>query len=353
MKIVDGIGRQIVVSMVAATVASILLAVTGLYLFYALVIRFAPSLLPTNALMPGGAEWLMILTLVAGGAALGFFIAIRLAKRIVEPIAAVATSVREITDGNVQSRAVLESRPMGEGATLVDNFNTLADRLEKASEGIPRWHATIAHELRTPVTILSGRLQGLADGVFKPEPALFRSLVDQVNGLARLIEDLRTVSLMEGGYLDIRFTRVNLAREMETVVALMRPTLDAAGFTTRLDLAGGEAEVDMPRIRQALLALLENARRHARPGKLTVRLRLTAEQVRIDVIDSGPGLPDEFAQYAFEPFRRYLESEEPVTGSGLGLSVVLAIAKAHSGMAFYRNVAGGACFSMEFLRTQA
>ena len=352
MKIAAGIGRQIVVSMVAATVASILMAIAGLYLFYALLMRFAPKLIPTNPGLPTGVEWLMILTVVAAGAGIAFFVAVRLARRIVEPITAVATSVREITHGDVKSRAITTRVPVAEGATLVENFNLLADRLQKASEGIPRWNATIAHELRTPVTILSGRLQGLADGVFQPDPALFRSLVDQVNGLARLIEDLRTVSLMEGGHLDMRFARVTLSREVESIAGLMRPTLTTAGFTLVLELEDFEADVDVSRIRQALLALLENARRHARPSKLIVRLRRANDGVRLEVIDCGPGLPPEFAEHAFEPFRRYLENDDPITGSGLGLSVVLAISKAHGGTALYRNVDGGAGFTMSFLQFQ-
>lgn len=200
---------------------------------------------------------------------------------------------------------------------------------------------------------VGGRLQGLVDGVFQPDAALFRSLVDQVNGLARLIEDLRTVSLMEGGHLEMRFARVKLSREIEAIAGLMRPSLAAAGFTPVLDLEDFDADVDVSRIRQALLALMENARRHARPAKLTVRLRLVNDRVRIDVIDCGPGLAPEFAEHAFEPFRRYLENDGPVSGSGLGLSVVLAIAKAHGGTASYRSMDGGACFTMSFSRFQS
>ncbi|MFC4256285.1 ATP-binding protein [Croceibacterium xixiisoli] len=353
MKSVQGIGRQIAVSMVTATVTSLVMAFAGLYLFYALLLRFAPSLISEEAGLPGGIEWMMMITLLAVGAGVAFVFAVRLARHIVQPIVTVAASARRLADGDLTSRAVPARTPTGEVAGLVNDYNFLADRLEKSAEALLRWNATIAHELRTPVTILSGRLQGLADGVFQPEPALFTSLVSHVNGLAHLIEDLRIVSLMDGGHLEAAIRRVDLAAETEIITGLMRDPLADAGFQLILDLEDGTADVDIARIRQALIALLENIRRHARPGLALVRLRLTRDQVRIEVQDEGPGLPPDFVEYAFEPFRRYRDMNDPIKGSGLGLAVVQTIAQLHGGMAGYAQVDGGACFSMVFPRFRA
>ncbi len=343
----QGIGRQIVISMVTATVTSLVLAFAGLYLFYALLLRFAPSLISEDSGIPGGIEWMMMITLLAVGACVALFFAVRLARKIVEPIVTVAASARQLADGDMASRAVPLRQPAGEVAGLVNNYNLLADRLEGASQSMLRWNATIAHELRTPVTILSGRLQGLADGVFEPDPALFASLVTHVNGLAHLIEDLRTVSLMEAGHLEAAIRRVDLQAELEIIAGLMRDALAQSGFVLETDLQPGDADVDLPRIRQAMIALLENARRHARPDRVVLRLRLTAQDVRIDVMDRGPGLPPDFAEHAFEPFRRYRHHDDgPIKGSGLGLSVVLAVAQLHGGQASYALIDGGACFTM-------
>lgn len=350
-----GLGREIILSTVIATVASVLVAITGLYIFYGVVIRLAPELLfPLNdQWLPRGIEWVMIVVLCIAAVGIAIFVATRLARRLVKPLVSVAQSARSIVAGNLKARAETGDRATSEATMLVDDFNHLAERLERASEAVTRWNATIAHELRTPVTILSGRLQGLADGVFKPEPALFRSLVTQVDALARLIEDLRTVSLMEGGRLDIRFQTVELSEEIEAIIRFMQPGLESAGFSITASLDRGLCDVDMARIRQALIALLENVKRHATPAQIEVMLGIAGERVELAVVDQGPGLPPEFARYAFEPFRRHMEQGGAAKGSGLGLSVVLAIAKAHGGTAIYTSVNGASRFSMDIQRHQS
>jgi len=348
----SGLGREIILSTVIASVSSVLVAIAGLYIFYGIILRLAPELLfpMTDQWFPRGIEWLVIGALCIVAIGIAVFMATRLARRIVKPLVSVAQSARTIVAGDLTARAETGDRATSEATMLVDDFNQLADRLGRASEALTRWNASIAHELRTPVTILSGRLQGLADGVFKPDEALFRSLVTQVHALARLIEDLRTVSLLEGGRMEMQFQSVELAEEVETVIRLMQPGLEAAGFTIASSLDTGLCEVDTARIRQALIALLDNARRHARPARVEVVLRIDERQVRLSVIDGGPGLAPDFAQHAFEPFRRYMEQGGSAKGSGLGLSVVRVIAKAHGGDATYDRIDGGACFRMEIRR---
>ena len=343
-----GLGREIILSTVIATVASVLLAIAGLYIFYGVVIRLAPQLLfpLTDQWLPRGVEWVMILVLCIAAVGIAVSVATRLAPRIVKPLVSVAQSAGAIVAGDLRTRADAGDMATSEATMLVEDFNHLAERLERASEAVTRWNATIAHELRTPVTILSGRLQGLADGVFKPEPALFRSLVTQVDALTRLIEDLRTVSLMEGGRLEMQFQPVELSVEIEAVVRLMQPGLEAAGFSIVTALDKGLCYVDTARIRQAVIALLENAKRHATPALIRVTLERRETDIRISVLDQGPGLPEAFAQHAFDPFRRYMEEGGSAKGSGLGLSVVRVIARAHGGDASYGKVDGGACFTM-------
>jgi two-component system sensor histidine kinase AdeS len=348
----SGLGREIILSTVIATLTSVMVAIAGLYIFYGVVIRIAPDLLfPLNdQWLPRGVEWLVILALCIVAASISAAMATRLARRIVKPLVSVAQSARSIVARDLTARAEAGDRATLEATALVEDFNHLAEELERASEALPRWNATIAHELRTPVTILSGRLQGLADGVFKPDETLFRSLVAQVDALARLIEDLRTVSLLEGGRMEMQFRTVALSEEIEAAIRLMQPGLEAAGFTVTTRLDQGLCDADTARIRQALLALLDNAKRHARPGRIDVVLRIEREHVRLSVADQGPGLTPDFARYAFEPFRRYMEQGDSAKGSGLGLSVVRVIARAHGGDATYEALDGGACFCMRIRR---
>lgn len=342
-----GLGGQITSAMVAAAVASAVMAITGLYLFYGIVLRFAPELLPPqHEWLPNGLLWAVILLLCLAAAGIAALFSVRLARRILAPLISVAESARAVADGNLAARAIANDRTLSEAALLVDNFNLLADRLERASTAVRHWNAAIAHELRTPVTILSGRLHGLADGVFEPEPQLFRSLVGQAGALARLIDDLRTVSLFETEHFDMQFRQISLADEIGEIVDVMRPAIESAGFRIESMLDQGVCTVDVGRIRQALVALIENAKRHATPGMLSVHLRIDSTSTRISVSDQGPGLAEDFAAYAFDRFRRYMEDGETPKGTGLGLSVVMAIAQAHGGQAIYEPSGGGSRFTI-------
>lgn len=329
----EGLGRQIVGRTLLATSTSVLMAAAGSYVFYGLLITYEPHYFLEHD--PWRLEWIevgavgaicSIAVLVSGLVALGF------ARRLVVPLNAVAAGARRIAEGNLSARARVSRYDMGEASRLVENFNVMAERLEAASSEINRWNSVIAHELRTPVTILHGRLQGLADGVFEADPALFRNLLSQVDGLARLIEDLRTVSLAESGHLDCRPAPVALNEEISALLALLRPDLLAEGFTLEAELDAGIVEADAGRVRQALLALIENARRHAPPGLISIAMAFDADMVRITVADPGPGLPPEFVDDAFKPFRR---ADMTRKGSGLGLAVVQGIAQAHGGTARY------------------
>lgn len=351
MRLVEGLGRQIVLSMVAATLSGVAVTIFGIYMFYGALIWFAPHLLPdSESWLPVGIEWLAVAALAAVSTVLAFLTALRLTRRIVAPLTSVAVSARKIAHGDLTARAAVDDRSLGEAAMLVDDFNHMAAHLEISSDGVARWNALIAHELRTPITILTGRLQGLSDGVFRPDPALFRSLLTQAQGLARLVKDLRTVSLSDAGYLDLVCHEVELADELDAVIHLMKPALAEAGFSLSVELMPGRCAVDPTRIRQALVALLTNARLHARPGELRVMLSILDQQVEIMVADQGPGLPASFAENAFEPFRRHVAEGEVVPGSGLGLAVVRAVAQAHGGDAIYEARNGGACFRIRFNR---
>lgn len=349
MKPALSLGQQIVWSMVASTVFGAVVTGIGTYLLYGMIWQYAPQLMADDDwLFPRGIDWLEIAVLAAIGAGLALAVAVRLARRIVTPLTSVSGSIQKIADGDLSARASTDSHLSGEAAHLVDRFNHMAASLERASEEALRWNALIAHELRTPVTILQGRLCGLADGLFRPDPALYQSLLTQVEGLARLIEDLRTISLSDAGHLDLIVRDVELGHELEDVIHLMEPALVAAGFSLSLDLAPGRGLADPTRLRQALMALLHNALVHAAPGRLRVSLTFAGNEAEILVSDSGPGLPAEFTNRAFLPFERNVSRDRATRGSGLGLAVVRAVAQAHGGMAHYENKDGGACFRIRF-----
>ncbi|MXN80278.1 HAMP domain-containing protein, partial [Burkholderia sp. 4701] len=242
--------------------------------------------------------WLSATTLA--GLALAIVVAVNLSRRILAPLNSVADSIRRVAHGDLGARAVAGDRSLREAALLADDFNALADQLQRMTKEQAFWNAAIAHELRTPVTVLRGRLQGLAEGVFTPDETQFRSLLTQVEGLARLIEDLRVISLAESGHLDLEVQEADLAADVKAVVEVFGDALQAAGQHLVLDLDHRPMRCDPMRIRQALLALLENARRHAVPGAIRIQTRLEQGTCHLRVEDDGPGIPADLAPHVFE-----------------------------------------------------
>lgn len=290
---------------------------------------------------------LLVLSVLSGAA-----IALHLSRLIGTPVERVAVAARRLAGGDFTARAEPSPGSAQETAQLVADFNHMALALETLDRESTENAAAIAHELRTPLTILRGRLQGLRDAVFPPTPREFDGLIGQVEALTRLVDDLRTVSLATTGRLELRRCAVDLAVELDLLLDGMEPILAASGLSLERDLRPAPLEADGQRLRQATLALLENARQHA-GGNVRVETRRLAPtggqpMVVLRVLDRGPGIAADPPDLVFGRFWRAEPSRSRASGgSGLGLAVVKAIAEAHGGAATAANRPdGGAVFEL-------
>lgn len=265
-----------------------------------------------------------------------------MSQRMSRPLMDVARAIRAVAGGDLSARADPRIAGLRETERLVRDFNEMAERLERAETDLRYASSAVAHELRTPLTILRGRLQGLSDGVFEPTPELLGLLLGQVDALVRLVEDLRILALFNADRLDLRPEPVEAAAILREVADLLRTDLAAAGMTLTLELAPLRLEADPARLRQAATALVQNALRYAPGAPLRLALRREGDMAALSVEDRGPGLPEEQMGRIFEPFWRADASRSRAKGgSGLGLSVVRAIAAAHGGAVAARRSAGG------------
>lgn len=284
---------------------------------------------------------LAVLTVLAACVALG--LAMGVARRLARPVERVAHAARRVAQGDLDARAEPERGSSLELRQLVDDFNRMADSLAASRRELKESTAAIAHELRTPLTILRGRLQGIHDGVFASGPAEISALIQQVESLGRVVEDLRVVSLAGAASLALERRSLELAAEVESLVPVIEPDLHAVGMRLELDLRPARVQADPQRLRQMLICLLDNARRYASEGGV-VRIETCSEGSAgvLRVLDRGGGFPPGGAERAFERFWRSEASRSRQTGgSGLGLSVVRAIADAHGGQAHAANRADG------------
>lgn len=348
MKLV-GVSRQLAITMAAIAIGAALLIVTTSIVFYYFSFKYWPDDSGPDYL-PSLAETIWLLSTTLAGVALAIVVAGHLAKRILIPLNSVAEGIRRVATGDLTARAVAEPSSLREAAMLVDNFNHLASQLQRVTDERKFWNAAIAHELRTPVTILRGRIQGFADGVFEADQSQFRRLLAQVEALGRLIEDLRAVSLAESGHLSLQWEETDLAYDVQEAAEAFREGFASKGQHAVCEVSVGRVRCDPIRIRQALLALFDNARRYAVPGAIVIRASQSNDVCLVSVEDEGPGIPAELIPHVFEAFRHaesgYRSDER---GSGLGLAVVAAIAHAHGGrVRCVASSSGGTRFELEW-----
>ncbi|WP_084579567.1 ATP-binding protein [Sphingomonas azotifigens] len=327
------LARQLGVAMAALATMATIVSTAAFYLVYGVLERLrvvAP--LPPGVEDTTGLDIGITLAACVAGVGISLAVAVRVARRIVRPLGAVGDAARRIAEGDLATRIDPSPDAHGETSRLIADFNAMADRLQRMSENVQVWNAQIAHELRTPLTVLRGRLQGAQDGVFALDAQLVAGLLVQVEGLTRLVEDLRSVSLADSGRLEVELADIDLAAELAALAPTLSAMLAPAGFGLELDLQPGIVRADRIRIRQAVIALTDNAVRHADRCTVRITTAFAGDMAVLTVADEGPGLA---AGLEVDAFRQFVRGPGPSRGSGLGLAVVQAIARAHGGEARY------------------
>lgn len=319
-----------VIALSALTLLAFAVMFFGMILYWYLLDWIFPNAPETDKWTPS--DFVALGLILATGLSAAAMVGWRLAQNILRPLKSIARAVSSIANGDFSARAEIIQTPFGEAASLIIDFNAMAMRLESAEAELQYSNSAIAHELRTPLTILRGRLQGLSDGLFKPTSELYGSLLSHVEDLALIVEDLRVLGLSNAGRLELKLDEIDLAEEAEAVATTVEQSLADAGITIKRDLGHAVTFADRARIRQVLFAILDNVRRYAPKSTVTIQTRKTKDRVLLRCSDNGPGLPAGAEKRVFERFWRADDSRARASGgTGLGLSVVQAIARGHGG----------------------
>lgn len=327
------LNSRIVRAMIALTLLAFAVVYFGLIAYFFFIYEWLyPDVVDDDFLRTGDVVTLGLLLGI--GILTASLLGWGLARRIVDPLKSVAGAARRVAEGDFSARASLRQGNFGEARDLVEDFNQMAERLQRAEAELQYSNSAIAHELRTPLTILRGRLQGLLDGAFTPSTALYARLIEHVDDLSAIVEELRTLALSNAGQLDLQYSRLDLAVEAREALTSLEDQLGMAGITTTLALESAVTSADRSRLRQAFVALLENCRRYAPRSTVHIETGEAGRYIFFRCTDTGPGLPGESRTRAFERFWRAEESRGRSSGgSGLGLPIVRAIARAHGGEA--------------------
>lgn len=273
----------------------------------------------------------LVLSLVVAlglAAGLGFL----LARHLSRPVRELERTVRALSHGDFDRRATVTSGD--EIGRLAIDINRLAATLEKNRSSRRRWMSDIAHELRTPVAILKGEIEAITDGVRKADERALLSLGEEIEQLSVLVGDLQTLAMADAGALNLRREPIELVSLLRQVGESFQARLEARDIRLELpEAVEATVTADVQRLRQLFQNLLENCARYVETGG-TVRITLApeAEELRLTVEDSGPGVPEPERNMLFDRFYRVERGRSRVGGgSGLGLAICRNIVEAHGG----------------------
>jgi signal transduction histidine kinase len=259
-------------------------------------------------------------------------------------------ATQAIAAGDLSQRVNI--RAGDEMGDLAAAFNQMAAELERAESLRRQMTADIAHELRTPLSVIQGNVEALQDGVFPLTIEALEPIQTKTALLSRLVQDLHNLALAEAGQLPLDRQPTELAKLIERIAAAFQPAAEAKSISLELEVRAdlSPADVDPQRVEQVLVNLLSNALRHTPAGgAISIELASSgARQLGVRVTDSGPGIPAEALSKVFERFYRVEQGRarsESGQGSGLGLAVARSIVEAHGGSIGVENVPGrGASF---------
>jgi two-component system sensor histidine kinase BaeS len=286
-----------------------------------------------------------LVVLIVGFVAL--VVAIRIARGVGRPLSDLVDAAGKVETGDYSVRVPETARGRGELRGLSRAFNTMTARLETEDATRRRLLADVSHELRTPLAVIQGNLEALVDGVYPPDEAHLRPILDETRVLERLVDDLRTLSLADSGALPLHREPTAPAVLLEDVAAAHRANAAAAGIEIRVDAASGlpALDVDPVRMKQVISNLVENAIR-AMPGggSIAISAQAEADALVIEVTDTGPGIAPELRSTLFDRFTKSAGSR----GSGLGLAIARAIVTAHGGTIEAAAVPSGSGTTLRF-----
>ena len=263
------------------------------------------------------------------------------AAAALRPVDAMRSRAAEISTAEPDQRLPVPPSD-DEIARLGVTLNEMLDRLGEALAHERRFVADASHELRTPLAILKTEVdlalsQGRSPGELQ---AALASVSEETDRLIGLAEDLLTIAQTDRGELAVKLAPTDVGEILRGVARRFARRADDGGRVLELRLEPGlAAQLDRLRLDQALGNLLDNALRYG-SGPVELAARRHDGSVELHVLDRGPGFADGFLDHAFERFSR-AEAGQRDGGSGLGLSIVEAIARAHRGSAHAANRDGG------------
>ena len=274
-----------------------------------------------------------LLIVAVGAAAVALLLGIFLARTITRPVRDLTAAAHAMAEGELGKQVAVYSQDELGGLSAA--FNRMSADLERSNQARRQMMADIAHDLRTPLAVISGYFESLRDGVLKPSPARLDAMYSETQHLQRLVEDLRTLSLADAGELALNRQLVSPQSLLTRLATAYEHHAEQRGIALLVEVSSDlpAINVDPERMMQVLGNLVSNALRHTLSGG---QIRLVAERqsntICLSVQDTGEGIAPEILPRIFDRFFRGDTARRQEDGeSGLGLAIAKAIVEAHRG----------------------
>jgi len=273
---------------------------------------------------------------IIGGAILflAAIVAFVLSRHLLAPVRQLTAGTRALASRKFDTRIAVQSQD--ELGQLATDFNTMAQTLETNERMRQQWISDIAHELRTPLSILRGEIEALKDGVREVNRDTLDSLHSEARHLSKIVNDLHELSLADAEMLFFKKEPVDPMTVLKETLGHFKPRLVEKQIRIENNLESARPIMvmgDADRLQQLFSNLLENTLRYTdAPGTLTIRQERAPDHFQLIFEDSGPGVPDESLVHLFDRLYRVDRSRSRMQGgSGLGLSICKSIVNALGG----------------------
>jgi two-component system, OmpR family, sensor histidine kinase BaeS len=256
-----------------------------------------------------------------------------LARTLTHPLQALTHAAQNITRGQLEQQVKVRSND--EIGQLAVAFNSMSQEVARVNAQRRQMTADIAHDLRTPLTVISGYIESMRDGVLKPTPQRFDLIYAEIERLQNLVGDLSTLSLADSGEIGLNLQAIPPAQLLERAAGVFRHQAEGQGISISVEAGPDlpEARLDEARMMQVLGNLISNSLRYTPPGgQIILSAQVYNGAIELCVSDTGTGIPEEELPLVFNRFHRADKSRHTEMGeSGLGLSIVKALIEIHGG----------------------
>jgi signal transduction histidine kinase len=252
----------------------------------------------------------------------------RMFRRFARPVEELVEGASQIEAGDFTVR--VRERGPREVRTVARAFNAMAEQLQATDDRRRAFLADVTHELRTPLSIVRGRAEGIMDGVYPGDKEHVAPMLEAARTLERLIEDLRTLALADAGGLTLRREEVDLPLLVHETLATFEAPAGEGGIQLVAEIAGDLPVIsaDPGRLQSVLSNVISNAIRHTPPGgSVRVIMSRSGDAIEVAVSDTGEGIAPEVLPHVFDRFVKTPGSP----GSGLGLAIARDLVVAHGG----------------------